>query len=130
MKGITIYDASSRDKGIAVGPLDVLPVLGQSATMSRWRIYDLECWYGDGAPELNRLCDTNALVPGNVLLELLGKTLQVIEGRFEGFRSGEDKPWIVVRAVDSSECDVETDDDEVSSRIRASFKLVRDIPSD
>ena len=72
-------------------------------------------------------------VTGDLLVEMLrlaGGLLQVIDGDFEAYRLDETRPWLVVRAIDSSEYAVVTQDERLLARVRERFRDVRDSPDD
>ena len=50
---------------------------------------------------------------------------QVIWGEFTGFKEGVLTPWVILRAIDSSFCEVETDDEQVLDSVRETFSDVR-----
>jgi len=66
-------------------------------------------------------------VSGRCLLQLAAGVNQVIDGKFKGYRQGEDRPWIIIQAVDSSAYDVYSTDNETLTKIRQHFEQVEEI---
>lgn len=86
----------------------------------------MECLGAEGTEALHRASDTGEILEGGRLIALAEQVDQVIDGEFTGHLAGDD--WIVIRAVDSSAFDVETDRDDVIERLRASFEHVEELP--
>ena len=105
--------------------MDILQLLGLQAVNSEWEISDVEC-VGAVADSLHKLSDSKARVPGHILLQMAAHLTQVIDGEFIGYGEGEKQPWIIVRAVDSSAYDVQSEDEDVLAQIRCRFKEVAD----
>jgi hypothetical protein len=126
VRAISILDQDSTGT-LAVDLISILNLLGPRAAASEWEIRDLECAIPE-LPELCRLSETEEKIPGDRLLRLAREAPQIIDGSFKGYMRGQDKPWVIIRAVDSSAYDVETNDDELLSRIRQKFRQVVDYP--
>lgn len=68
----------------------------------------------------------NAQIPGHELAVLAKETDQVIWGAFTGSLYGtRGAPWVAIRFIDSTFCEVETSDEAVLDTIRSSFRDVR-----
>lgn len=85
---------------------------------------------GDLAEELHRVSAADLAVSGGEMLRLAGGIRQVIDGDFEAYRPNDTRPWLVVRAIDSSEYVVITQDERLLARVRERFRDVRDSPDD
>ena len=126
MRGVTITD--SKNNFLRVDLVDILHLLGSQAQDSEWEISDVEC-VGFAADALHKLSDSKTRVPGQTLLQMAAHLTQVIDGEFTGYCEGEKQPWIIVRAVDSSAYDVQSEDEDVLAHIRCRFKEVTDFHS-
>lgn len=126
-QAVTIHDA--RDHILAFDLIDILRLAGTDVESSSWRCRNVECT-GDLAEELHRVSDAGSTLSGTEMRRLAGGVLQIIDGDFEAYSAGEMRPWLVVRAIDSSEYAVITRDDRLLARIRERFRDVRDSPDD
>jgi hypothetical protein len=126
-QAVTIHDA--RDHVLAFDLIDILRLAGTDAESSSWCCRNVECT-GDLAEELHRVSDAGSALSGAEMLRLASGVLQIIDGDFEAYRASETGPWLVVRAIDSSEYAVITRDDRLLARIRERFRDVRDSPDD
>lgn len=124
MHGITIHD--SENNFLSFDLIDVLNTVGERTARSRWRVSDVEA-SGNSALLLRTLSDENAQITGVELLGIASDLAQVISGTFEAYL-GADDPWLIIRAVDSSEYDVECDDPSVFASLRARFSDITLIP--
>jgi hypothetical protein len=68
------------------------------------------------------------LISGELLIDLARQGVQIIDGEPIAYRGGEEVRWLVIRAVDSTWWDVETDDEEVLTRIQAAFPAAMKLP--
>jgi hypothetical protein len=125
MKCVSIMDKTNGV--LAVSLADVLDTLGTDAEGLRWRISGVEC-LGDGADELHRLSDAQAIVDTSALRALAESVYQIIDGIFAGCIDGDAAPKIVVRAVDSSAYDVEAEDERVLAKVRQRYRNIIDMP--
>jgi hypothetical protein len=48
----------------------------------------------------------------------------MIDGLFTAYKNPNDPPWVIVKAVDSSPYDIQTDDERVIDLLRANLKHV------
>jgi hypothetical protein len=126
-QAVTIHDI--RDRVLAFDLIDILRLAGPDAEASSWRCRNVECT-GDLAEELHRASDAESALTGVEMLRLAVGVVQVIDGEFEAYRPDEHRPWLVVRAIDSSEYAVVTQDERLLARIRERFRDVRDSPDD
>src|SRR5438128_988190 len=124
MHRITISDSTDDQRMLTADLVDILRLLGPSATKSEWQISGVECAGGVAAEDLHRLADRPDRVPGGDLLSLAAGITQVIDGMFAGYRKGEARPRITIRAVDSSAFDVQSDDQEALARLKQHFRNV------
>jgi diaminopimelate decarboxylase len=127
VQAVTIHDL--RDGVLAFDLIDILRVLGPDAESSSWRGKNVDCT-GDLADEMHGFSDSDVALTGAAMLRLAGGVLQIIDGDFEAYRAGETRPWLVIRAIDSSEYAVITEDQELLGRVRERFRDVRDSPDD
>ena len=131
MSTLQIHDLVP-DSSTVVDPCTVIPLLGKRGVRSRWQIagvarYDEALMIvGDEACErLEHLARSSDRISGTLLRDLLSRVAQVIWGEFTAHEAGRDTPWVIVRAIDSSWCEVETDDAGVLDRVRKTFVDVR-----
>ena len=117
---------------IVVDPRYVLTMLGERALRASWQVagvasyHDTFCVTGEEAADrLETLARSQTCVSGTLVSELVHQTTQVIWGEFAAYEEGKDAPWVIVRAIDSSWCEVETDDQDVLDRVHRTFADVR-----
>ena len=123
MKGITIQD--SIDGFLSFDLKDILAVIGPQALSSKWEIHNAEC-SGECSQEIHDISDTLTKISGKRLLQLAEGLTQVIEGLFLAINNDAEKPWLRIRAVDSSGFDVTTGDPTVISKLKEHFHFVSD----
>jgi hypothetical protein len=126
MRGLTIMD-KDKDGFLTGGLADILRLSEVRARQSEWEVSDLECLGLSETHELYRAVEMRVRLNGDRLLSLIGDCSQVIDGTFKGYEHGDEEPWVIIRAVDSSAYDIESDDDNLLSRIRQSFKEVKEL---
>lgn len=131
MQTLRIYDFRTSER-IVVDPRVVLTILGERAIRASWQVagvarYDEPLFIvGDEAADrLEALSQSHSRVSGALLSELIHQVAQVIWGEFTGFKEGVLTPWVILRAIDSSFCEVETDDEQVLDSVRETFSDVR-----
>jgi hypothetical protein len=125
MKGVSIFDTMG---GILTVSLEgVLDALGELVDGLRWRISNAWCM-GENAEEFERLSSARAAVDTTQLQALARSVHQIIDGDFSGSGDGDLAPRIVIRAVDSSCFDVESDDERILERMRRRYVKVTDMP--
>jgi len=131
VRGIIIKDGivPGGGGGLEFDLSDVLATLGERVTRSRWRARGL--WYLSsdelGVDQLERL-SAGATLDGHELLESLPRVRQVIDGEFEAREADSQRPWVIVRAVDSAWWEVLSDDPAVLAAIRARFRALEFFP--
>lgn len=127
MFGVTIMDRDPN--GVLTLDLrDILRLIGPEAETAEWHVSDVEALDGEAARELEAVADRKLKISGNELVRLSMEVGQIINGCFQAYRNQANKPWIVIRAVDSSAFDVQTDDRALVEQIRGQFKNVADLP--
>lgn len=126
-QAVTIHDI--RDRVLAFDLIDILRLAGPDAELSSWRWRNVECT-GKLAEELHRVSDAECALAGAEMLRLAAGVLQIIDGDFEAYRPGATRPWLVVRAIDSSLYAVITQDEGLLARVREGFWNVRNSPDD
>lgn len=126
-QAVTIHDL--HDRVLAFDLIDILRLAGPVAESSSWRCRHVECM-GDLAEELHRACEAEPALPGAEMFRLADGGRQIIWGDFEAYRPGETRPWLIVRAVDSTFYAVITEDEMLVARVRGRFRDVRDSPED
>ncbi|TXM66564.1 hypothetical protein FV218_20260 [Methylobacterium sp. WL69] len=131
MQTLQIHDLLP-SKNIVVDPRAVLTMLGERAIRASWEIagvarYDETIMIvgNEAAERLKVLSGSQSRVSGTLLTELVHQTVQIIWGEFTAYEEGEDAPWVIVRAIDSSWCEVETGDESVLDQVRRIFADVR-----
>lgn len=128
MRGISVLDRDERGV-VTVNLRDLLHLAGAKAEESEWELRNLECIGDPEADECHRLSNSNEKISGNHLIRLASGLAQVIDGEFLAFQQGESEPWLIIRAVDSSAYDVESEDEALLNMISKRFKDVVDIPT-
>lgn len=129
MPTLQIHDLEPQHAAV-VDPRLVLPMLGERAIRASWQVAGGARFNeplfatGDGATHLEALCRSPKRVSGVVLSQIFGQVEQIIWGEFSAY-DGESTPWVILRAIDSSWCEVETDDVGILVRIRENFMDVR-----
>jgi len=124
MKFVTISDKDDRNL-LAFDLKDILDALGDRPAGWTWEVQDLECT-GHSADELHHIGDTQRRIDDDRLLELVSDLLQTINGTFIG-RAKSEEPSVVIRAVDSSYFDVQSDDVALLRRLQDRFVQVSEI---
>jgi hypothetical protein len=131
MQAVTIHDlrAFGAGKVLAFDLIDILRLAEPDVISSSWRCRNVECT-GDLADELHHASDVEMEVTGQDLLRLAAGVRQVIDGDFAAHRGADSRPWLVVRAIDSSCFVVITHDESLMKQVRERFRDVRDSPDD
>ena len=126
MNGVTVTDATSDGRFLAMSLYDVLTLLEGKGEHLLWKVSNVDS-VGGGAGELRRLSAEGKFVNWTTLKELSSTVEQVIEGDFEGFEKDVIQPYVVVRAVDGGAYDIYSDDREVLERYEEHFNDVTEI---
>jgi len=79
-------------------------------------------------PELEQDSEAICLLSGHDLMAATDRVLQVIDGEFDAFDDDQNKPWVIVRAIDSSFWEVESSDANVLAAVRGCFHRVEENP--
>lgn len=131
MQTLQIHDCLPSER-ILVDPRVVITILGERAIRASWQVAGVDRYHeavmivGDGAAEhLEALSRSQSRISGALLSELVHRVSQIIWGELTAYEEGEDAPWVIVRAIDSSWCEVETDDEEVLDCVHRTFTDVR-----
>ena len=126
---ISILDRSPAGSTLAFDLIDVLQLLGPDALKAAWTLEDVEC-LGETSDDLHAVSDSGEPISGRRLLELASGVSQTIDGDFYCYRNGlPSRPWVTIRAIDSSAFDVDSEDATVIGRIKGHFGHVVDIPA-
>jgi len=129
MGAVTVHDADPL-RNVLVDLADLLRLDEKKVLSSTWICNSVEC-NGERAMDLERVSDTGASVGGTELLHLVsGVFFQVIDGVFAAIRKGEQRPWLLIRAIRSSYYVLVTNDDDFLAKVRERFRDVRDSPED
>ena len=131
MYAVTVHDLNRLDRGsvLAFDLVDILRLDERGVVESEWRCRRVECM-GEQAAALYAASDGGATIPGDVLLRLASGVDQVIDGDFAGLRPGDQSPWLLVRAIDSTFFVVASEDEGWLGRVRERFRDVRDAPEE
>jgi len=131
MQGIEIKDKTHNESGsfLSFDLREILTVIGDSALASSWRCQYIECT-GENADVMHKISDERRIISGSELMQIVSGIFQTIDGEFEAHHGGENSPWLIIRAVDSSSFDVISSDSEVLERVRRNFGEVTDLPPD
>jgi hypothetical protein len=104
----------------------VLAAIGPPAVTARWRLRMHEV-FGESAETMYELAQQGTEVSGERLAELDHGYLQIVDGELTTILGS--SPAIVVRAVDSSWWDVESDTSEIIDSVRRAFPDATELPS-
>ncbi|TAN44358.1 MAG: hypothetical protein EPN22_07690 [Nitrospirae bacterium] len=132
MKGVRIFDGNKPGgrSGLEFDLVDILFVLGMRALRSLWKISNLE-YVTDRGRTMDEVFgsdqDKDYYMDGKEFIAASRYVFQVIDGEFEATDTSQDRPWAVIRAVDSSWWEVYTDDPAVFENIRLRFRNVEEI---
>ena len=129
---IQIHDLEKQRTLLAVDLRHVLDLLGTRAARSLWEVGGvaredeaLVVAGEEAADRLEALAQSSGRISGKLLARLAHSVYQVIWGEFRAYDAQAESPWVIVRAIDSTWYEVETDDEQVLARIRSAFKDVR-----
>lgn len=128
MKGIEIKDSTEDGNALSFDIRELIAVIGEPALVSSWQCKYLEC-FGDNAEKLHEISDKEQHISGEELMQIASGIYQTVDGEFEAYCDKAEKPWLVIRAIDSSSFDVITSDLEILERVRRNFQDVTDLPS-
>jgi hypothetical protein len=130
---LRIYDL--KEHVLALDLRDLLRLLAPRSLEARWVVSTVKSsnseheWFeatGEAREELNRLAQVDGRLSGSDLAALADNTRQVIWGEFVGLSSSKsDKPWITIRAIDSTFYEIVSDDEQVLKKIASTYRDVR-----
>ena len=127
MRAVSIRDVSEHH--VTVDLAQLLRLTGAVGLASSWRCSNVEC-VGSAADRLHSASDDGRMLSGADLLAIATELDQVVDGDFVARRQPAEFPWLAIRAIDSSEYVVITEDDDLLTRIRETFNEVSDSPED
>ncbi len=133
MATLRVYDIKGHV--LALDLRDLLRLLAPRSLQANWTVLAVKSskpgheWFeatGEGGEQLEGLAQNNARLSGSDLAALAENTQQVIWGEFVGSAPTQpDKTWVVIRAVDSTFYEIETDDETILNKIRSTYKDIR-----
>ena len=128
MKAIRIRDLVPGKGYLAVDLLNTLALLENHLGPLEWVASDV--WAtGERSQELEALAEKGARIKSEQLLVLAKAVNQVIDGEFKGYLADAEKPWVIVRAVDSSWYELHCEDVAVIEQAKQRFKETKAIES-
>jgi hypothetical protein len=109
---------------------DLLTRVGNARVRdSVWTLRGVEAAGDPGAAqELAAISQQGLALPGDALIALAERGVQIIDGELVGQRGDAAEPWIVLRGVDSSWWDVESDDEAVLVALRDAYPGAQLLP--
>jgi hypothetical protein len=127
MEGITFF-VWRGSSGVSL--LQLLELVGSARVLeSQWRLR-----YGDSAGEpqaaqaLNDLSDSGVRFPGSTLHRLAAQGVQLIDGELSAYEDDQGDAWLILRAVDSTHWDVESQDVGLLARLKAAIPEAEPLP--
>ncbi|HSB15307.1 MAG TPA: hypothetical protein VLE22_12680 [Bryobacteraceae bacterium] len=111
------------ESGLGFDLPEVLKALGPRVLASAWAIDGLHYVSTDERNVSGFQAEEGVRIPGAKLLSGISNLLQVLDGEFRAFEASRE-PWVIVRAIDSSWWEVESDDSVALSAIRERFRNV------
>ncbi|MFT4161622.1 hypothetical protein [Shinella sp.] len=133
MATLRIYDL--KEHVLALDLKDLLRLLAPRSLEANWIVSTVKFSKpehehfeatGEGGEQLEELAQGNARLSGFDLAALADSTRQVIWGEFVASAPTQlDKTWLIIRAVDSTFYEIDTDDETVLRKISSAYKDVR-----
>ncbi|MGR6431014.1 hypothetical protein ACU5AY_08860 [Rhizobium sp. PAMB 3174] len=133
MKTLRVYDM--KDQVLALDLRDLLRLLAPLSLEAHWVVSTVKSskpgheWFeatGEGGERLEGFAQDNGQLSGSDLAALAENTRQVIWGEFVGSLPAQsDRPWVIIRAVDSTFYEIVSDDETVLNRIGSAYRDVR-----
>lgn len=133
MTALRVYDL--RDHVLALDLRDLLRLLAPRSLEARWVVSTVKSpkpgheWFeatGEGGERLEGLAQGDGQLSGSELAALAENTRQVIWGEFVGSAPTQsDKPWVIIRAVNSTFYEIDSEDEAVLDKISSTYKDVR-----
>ena len=130
MRCVEIHDAAPTPRGprLDFDLRDILAVIPDLVLSSRWSCREVvHTAKVEGAYTEVGLARRE--FSGGEFTRFVAGVHQTIDGTFEARRGGDEAPWLVIRAVDSTWFEACSSDGEVLERIRRRFTSVRDAPA-
>ncbi len=114
-------------KILGVGELSlVLNTVIQQSIATWWIIEDLD---GSGPAISSFNKDPQRKWSTEELLRITNGIYQLIDAEFRGFSISDERPWIIVRFVDGSEVDVESDNQDLLKSIKSTVPFAQTVPN-
>ena len=130
MTVLRIHDLVEGRYVLAVDLHHLLDLLGTRALHSMWEVdaVDDELMIAgeEAADELEEIAAWKGRVSGVLLSRLAHAVHQVIWGEFRGLEEQSAQTWVIIRAIDSTCYEVETEDVSILTLVRETFKDVRE----
>ncbi|TAV38831.1 hypothetical protein ELI33_17245 [Rhizobium ruizarguesonis] len=133
MATLRIYDL--KEHSLALDLKDLLRLLAPRSLEANWIVSTVKSsepeheWFeatGEGGEQLEDLAQDNARLSGSDLAALADNTRQVIWGEFVASAPKQpDETWTIIRAVDGTFYEIDTDDETILNKISATYKDVR-----
>ena len=131
MRGIEIRDGISTSGFLGFDLTEILDALQPLTIGATWQCRDLYVTSRKGINalelEASSESESGVTISNDELAVLATQLVQVIDGEFSVTRAGETKPWLIVRAVDSSWWEIFSSNDSVFDAIRQRFTDLRDV---
>lgn len=130
MPTLRIHDHQLHHAAV-VDPRLLLPMLGERALRASWEVAGVARFdeplfaTGEGASQLEALCQPSKRISGVMLSQIFGRVEQIIWGEFSAYDDGDGTPWVILRAIDSSWCEVQTNDRGVLDFVHSTFADIR-----
>ena len=130
MRGIGIYDGTGPGEpgGLAFDLAQLVEALGMRGRVARWRALPSSSYVSDVdiAPFEAASDGPGRWISGEEFLACARAVQQVIDGEFQAMQPGDrSRPWLVLRAVDSSWWEAYSDDPDVEGALRRAFHDLR-----
>ncbi|MEN3929598.1 hypothetical protein WJT86_00815 [Microvirga sp. W0021] len=111
---------------------ELLEVLSDHGLEADWIVSDADeelDIMGNSRIEFDQLALTGTRIKGVQLMELAQNTTQVIWGQFTSFLPIFPKrPWVILKAFDSSFWEVATSDSNVINALKGRFEDIKEVP--
>jgi hypothetical protein len=131
MRGLTIHDEIKHNGHtfLAVTLVEILDLIKAELGNTEWELTGVECIGSDpGVEEWHWLSDNHVRVSTDRLLDLAATPMQMIDGRFKGYRPGETRHWLLIGAVDGAFYEVYSESPDILEPIKQHFKKVKQLP--
>jgi hypothetical protein len=125
MRGVTF---PAWAEGNPIPLVELLELLGERGRHSTWRLRGLEVSPSESAERWHSLSNTGRAVSGNELVALAREEAQLIDGELEGWQGEGQRPWVVIRAIDSTSWDLLCEDQRVLDEALQRFENATLLP--